>query len=104
MILYFKWPIIFCNSRYRTIGPVNSVGAGDSFLAGVIAGLCHFSETGADRTTLAELLRCGAASSLHRVDTGRDGRCPGLPELVRETGSLETLPLGNDSLGGLVPE
>jgi sugar/nucleoside kinase (ribokinase family) len=86
---------------YQTIGSVNSVGAGDSFLAGVIAALCHFSETGADGTSLAELLRCGAASSLHRVDTGRAGKCPELSALVGELMGLETLPLGNAALCGL---
>ena len=58
---------------YACEGSVNSVGAGDSFLAGIVAALCHYSAHSCDRTSgqsdqggspldLAQLLRIGKFS------------------------------------------
>ena len=115
---------------FEALGEVNSVGAGDSFLAGVVAALCHFSTYGralsdasqlcADGQTaggptgvpasysLAEILRCGCASAVYRVDGGR-GDCPVLPALLGELrmgvhGMLEELPLANAALRALLAE
>ena len=58
---------------YACEGSVNSVGAGDSFLAGIVAALCHYSARTCDNTSgrsdqggsaldLAQLLRIGKFS------------------------------------------
>ena len=84
---------------FRARGQINSVGAGDCFLAGVVAALCHFSE-GERASSLPELLRCGAASALFRVDTART-ECPSVGGLLAALDELEELPLENSLLASL---
>ena len=96
---------------YAPLGAVNSVGAGDCFLAGVLAALCHFSSVLPDQIgdssstpSLETILRCGCASSLYRVDTGRiSSSSPVFPVLLHEVleGSLKESGLANSSLSTL---
>ena len=51
-------------------------------------------------TSLPELLRCGAASALFRVDTART-ECPSVGSLLAALGELEELPLENSLLASL---
>ena len=60
-------------------GTVNSVGAGDSFLAGIVAALCHYSSPTCDADgpplDLAQLLRIGTASVCMFVVGARSRAC-----------------------------
>ena len=85
-------------------GSVDSVGAGDSFLAGVVAAFCFYASANARPSvpppTLERILELGMASALWKVDTGRsyqDERggvsycCPSIAELLESIPSLERL-------------
>jgi sugar/nucleoside kinase (ribokinase family)/predicted kinase len=90
-------------------GHVNSVGAGDAFLAGVVAALCFYSSPSSSPTpsskepaaaqplSLKHVLRIGLASALYRVDTARPV-CPPLSELIQTLDGLETLSPTNRAL------
>jgi sugar/nucleoside kinase (ribokinase family) len=106
-------------------GTVNSVGAGDSFLAGVVAALCHYSAPTLDTPLdLAHLLRIGtpacvsrrntmhgfiesskrhlliatgAASSCFKVDSAKSS-CPPLPVLLKRMEELKSRPLDSARL------
>jgi hypothetical protein len=83
---------------------VSQVGAGDSFLAGVVAALCHFSSSGCSSPpeerplSLSRLLQVGAASSMFKVDTGRSGGCPTITVLLEQIKELTPLPLDSARL------
>lgn len=89
---------------FATQGEVNSVGAGDAFLAGFLAALCHFSGDDQVIPSLLDLLRAGCAAALYRVDSSLQQRTtwPTVAALLQSTESLHQLPVTNSSLRSLL--
>ncbi len=78
---------------YQVQGPVNSAGAGDTFTAALLAGLC----TG--MSSLTELVQCAHGTAALHVDLSRGG-CR-LPEVLALLPSLQPRVPDNPHLAGV---
>ena len=72
-------------AAFKADGAIDTVGAGDAFLAGAVASLL----SGGD---LDRVLDVGLAAALWRVDASRSSRPPRRAELEEVMGGLERLP------------
>ena len=72
-------------------GTVDSVGAGDAFLAGAVAALLRAADDAEAAATLEGLLDAALASACFRVDTAR-GDAPDVGALLARAAAMPRLP------------